>query len=156
MTDSAARIPESVLAAARQAESRGACNRGRASVAELADATGVTARDVLRGIAETAAEGAIRPVFGRPVPDVPAAGSLVLTDDDIAIVVLILEPPWQPLSDDRKRHLAGWLDSGDRLTLCSVTMMCGSFRVGHPADGGLSFTSAEIEQHLGMPEGAMR
>ena len=139
-----------------------ASNRGWATLAELTLATGQSREELLGQLAELSAEGVMRLSFEpvREIPGIRVAGRLDMIDDNEDVCsALILEPPWAPLSEQGRQCLDVYLqhDAGN-LTLGKITLICASVRVARSsADGdALTFTSDEIEDHLGMRRGSMR
>jgi hypothetical protein len=135
---------------------------GRATLAEIADSIGRPVHEAVKALAELSAAGIVRLTFGgcRRIRGFRSnGGHLEIVDGEDSYAVLFAELPWEPLGDDRRRQLDAFIAScGDRLTLGSVALVCAGARVGHLREGepGLSFTSDEIEDYLGLRRGAMR
>jgi hypothetical protein len=125
----------------------------RVTLAELGQAGGGRA-GALRALAELLAAGYVRAAIG-PVPG-DYAGSIQVVDGDNETRLLFAAPSsWQPLADDRTAHLLRMVDEIPGLSLGAVVFLHASLRIGHPADGGLTFDSDELEDYLGARRGSL-
>lgn len=137
-----------------EAASHPAYNRGWVSVADIAGQCQVSRQEFLRHLAELLSEGCVRATFGK-VPG-QYLGRLLLTDGDDQVHLLIHAPPdWQPLPDNRKKHLLRIVDDDPDISIGAVALMHAGLRIGHPGDGHLSFNSDELEDYLGARRGSI-